>query len=253
MRQDILTIQMLRLMNNLWKQEGVDPGMNPYGCISCGDQIGMIEVVMNAMTTAGVAREFGGVKAVFRKDVMVKWLHQHNETPEKWERAQRNFMRSCAAYCVATYVLGIGDRHNDNIMCTKDGYFFHIDFGHFLGNFKKKLGIEREKAPFVFTQQYAAVLGGSRKAALFREFVDLCGRLFNVLRREVDLFVTLFQMMVMTGIPELRDERDIEWLTRCLRLDLSDNEAAKLFEKLIDESLASRTTLFNHAVHSMVH
>lgn len=161
LRQDILTIQMLKIMNNLWKQDGLDLGMNPYGCIACGDQIGMIEVVANSQTTAGVARDYGGAKAVLQKDVMLKWLkvrlffllfvfvlssyffplfffQKHNETPELWARAQRNFMRSCAAYCVATYVLGIGDRHNDNIMCTRDGYLFHIDFGHFLGNFKSK-------------------------------------------------------------------------------------------------------------------
>jgi phosphatidylinositol-4,5-bisphosphate 3-kinase len=32
--------------------------------------------------------------------------------------------------------------------------------GHFLGNFKKKFGFKRERAPFVLTPDYAFVMGG---------------------------------------------------------------------------------------------
>jgi len=35
---------------------------------------------------------------------------------------------------------------------------FHIDFGHFLGNFKKKLGFKRERVPFVLTEDFTNVI-----------------------------------------------------------------------------------------------
>ena len=39
----------------------------------------------------------------------------------RYEQAIDAFTRSCAGYCVATFVMGIGDRHSENIMVTQEG------------------------------------------------------------------------------------------------------------------------------------
>ena len=57
------------------------------------------------------------------KCVAILWLdcNVYVECGFSYRQAIENFTYSCAGYCVATYVLGVGDRHSDNIMVTEKG------------------------------------------------------------------------------------------------------------------------------------
>ena len=176
------------------------------------------------------------------------WLQKHNTSQGAWETCVQNFVKSCAGYCVATYVLGIGDRHNDNIMLTKKGDLFHIDFGHFLGNFKQFKGIyKRETTPFVFTPMYAHVMGGKDSSA-FDQFVDLGCEAFLILRRHHRMLMNLFLLMLAAGIPEL-ELNTISWLRHTLILEQNEDDAKNHFLAKIDESRKNTRARINDAIH----
>lgn len=57
LRQDALTLQLLKVMDSLWKKEGLDMQMMLYGCISTGDERGLLQVVLNATTIASIMKD----------------------------------------------------------------------------------------------------------------------------------------------------------------------------------------------------
>lgn len=288
LRQDQLTLQLLSIMDLLWKKDGMDMKMSPYKCVSTGYMAGMLEIVLDSATIAhvvelsigegnstGVMKKLKAARAVAKDDVILRWLADQSAAIAKdaptsllplgdgsglprfghkrqLAIAQDNFARSCAGYCVATYLMGIGDRHSDNIMITKTGKLFHIDFGHFLGNFKSKYGMKRERTEFVFTPQFAGVLGPVDSPA-FRSFVDLACRAYNILRQHGDLFITLFSLMVTSGIPQLRTVSDIQWVRDKLLLNATATQAASVFHDLIFEAMGTKATQVNDMFHMLRH
>ncbi len=93
----MLTLQIVRIMDTLWKQAGLDlkwvtasnevdswataltdlisppHRMVPYGCLSTGDQVGMIEVVLEATTIAKIQKK-KGARGAFDKKLLFNWL-----------------------------------------------------------------------------------------------------------------------------------------------------------------------------------
>ena len=109
-------------------QIGLDLRLTLYKCVATDVNEGLIEVVQKAETLCKIQMRSGitPTSAVFKKGLLMSWLKHHNPSIEEGAKAQEQFTLSCAGYSVAAYVLGIGDRHNDNIMVKTNGQMFHI-------------------------------------------------------------------------------------------------------------------------------
>ncbi|OCT91778.1 hypothetical protein XELAEV_18014833mg [Xenopus laevis] len=231
LRQDMLTLQMIRIMNKIWVQEGLDMQMVIFRCFSTGRGTGMVEIIPSAETLRKIQVEHG-VTGSFKDHPLADWLQKHNPTVDEYEKAVVNFIYSCAGCCVATYVLGICDRHNDNIMLKTSGHMFHIDFGRFLGHAQMFGNIKRDRAPFVFTSDMAYIInGGDKPSSRFHDFVDLCCQAYNLIRKHTHLFLNLLGLMLSCGIPELSDLQDLKYVYDALRPQDSESDATTYFTR----------------------
>jgi len=126
LRQDQLVIQMINLMDSLLKKVNLDLQLTPYRVLATAPSAGFVEFVPDSFELSAILDKFGG-------DIR-KFFEHHHPRPQALRKVLDTFVKSTAGYCVITYILGVGDRHLDNLMLTTDGHLFHIDFGFILGH-----------------------------------------------------------------------------------------------------------------------
>lgn len=112
---------------------------------------------------------------------------------ESFAIAQRNFVQSCAAYCLVSYLIQVKDRHNGNILLHSDGHLIHIDFGFILSTSPRNLGFET--SPFKLTPEFVEVMGG-KESPMFFEFKTLLLQGLIAARKHMDKMVNLVEIML---------------------------------------------------------
>lgn len=253
LRQDMITMQILNVMHQLWEKEGLNMRMKTYSVLATGDNEGIIEIVPNAVTISSIQKQKGKLKGVYQNDIISEWLDKQSKASGIRKEVQiENFKYSMAGYIVATYVLGIGDRHCSNMMIQKDGHFFHIDFGHFLGHFKTFIGIDRESNLFYFSDAFVHTLGGF-DSSLYKDFENLCCTAFCIIRKNYNILITLLYLMKDTGIPELSSVNDIKYVENALMLDLSEDEACQKLKDMLKHVPTLKRTTVSDLCHQIQH
>ncbi|GAA5933309.1 hypothetical protein JCM10213_001246 [Rhodosporidiobolus nylandii] len=230
LRQDQLVIQLFTLMDRLLRKENLDLKLMPYRVLATGAVDGMVQFVPSR-TLQDITNEFGaqGLLGYLRENHADPGsVGTYGVKPEVLD----TYIRSCAGYCVVTYLLGVGDRHLDNLLLSPDGHFFHVDFGYILG---------RDPKPFPpavkVCKEMVDAMGGMQSPHYAR-FKSLCYTGFTTLRKNANLLINLVALMIDGNIPDIKLEPDkaVMKVQDKFLLNLSEEEAIKEFEALLNDT-----------------
>jgi phosphatidylinositol 3-kinase len=229
LRQDQLCVQLIGLMDRLLKRENLDMRLTPYRVLATGVDSGLVEYVPSA-TFSAVLAEHRTILRYFAA-VAPDPGAPYGVSPPVFE----SFLRSCAGYCVVTYILGVGDRHLDNLMVAQDGRLFHIDFGFIMGRDPKMF-----PPPMKLCREMVEAMGGPDSAGYAR-FQTLACEAYNILRKSSPLFLSLMRLMAQAGIPDLGGDPDktSAKLEEKFAWGLDDGAAVAHFAAQLEESASA--------------
>lgn len=242
LRQDQLVMQIIQLMDQLLRKENLDLKLMPYRILATSMTDGAIQFVPNSETLAHVLAQHHGILPFLR-------LHAADESSPLGVRADvmDNFVRSTAGYAVITYLLGVGDRHLDNLLIDHDGHFFHIDFGYILGKDPKPF-------PPMIKLPIQLIDGmGDINSENYTRFRSYCFTAFTTLRKSANLILALFNLMTESTIPNILLEREqaVHKVEERFCLEMSEEEAILHFQSLINDSVNAFLPMVIDRLHSL--
>ncbi|KAK1337762.1 hypothetical protein QTO34_002396 [Cnephaeus nilssonii] len=115
LRQDQLILQIISLMDKLLRKENLDLKLTPYKVLATSTKHGFMQFIQS-VPVAEVLDTEGSIQNFFRK-----YAPSDNGPYGISAEVMDTYVKSCAGYCVITYILGVGDRHLDNLLLTKTG------------------------------------------------------------------------------------------------------------------------------------
>jgi serine/threonine-protein kinase ATR len=124
--------------------------------------------------------------------VLHEWFVETFPEPEAWFAARLRYTRSCAVMSIVGHVLGLGDRHGENVLLEQgNGGTFHVDFNCL---FDKGLTFEKpELVPFRLTHNMVDAMGPQGIEGPFRKAAELT---YSLLRQHEDTLITILETFV---------------------------------------------------------
>ena len=238
LRQDQLILQMINYMDSLFKKEQLDYEFTIYKVLATSKQDGFVEFVPNCRTYDNILKNYNNQLKLYFKEIC--------DNSEMYDKKLDSFVNSLAGYSAVNYILGIGDRHNENIMFDKKGRIFHIDFGYIFG---KEPGLVKY-FPFKITEDMVICMGG-RNSEKYQKFIQKCKNAYSILRENARTIVNMFYLMIDSGLKELNNIECLNKLHGKFKSNLDKEQALNSFINDLEETLNSYLPGAREAAHNI--
>lgn len=258
LRADQLIMQFINLLIFLMNKVDVDLMLNPYSVLAFSKTDGIHELCPKSHTLQDIKHDFNGCVGFFEKLVETKgndstdpknyaqvkpedmdpfFIPKDGENNQDYKNRVReeldsNFILSCAGYCVITYLMGVGDRHLENVMMDIYGKFFHIDFGYV---FDEDPNISNPQG-FKITDDMIKIIDSANANV---KFVNKCCAIYKQLRNNSNILVNLMYQMTDSDLivnpkkEKYFNQDNCEQVAKKLQIGKNDKEAERYFEELL--------------------
>ncbi|CAB40165.1 ATR checkpoint kinase Rad3 [Schizosaccharomyces pombe] len=150
--------------------------------------------------------------------VFYEWFVESFPEPNNWVTSRQNYCRTLAVMSIVGYVLGLGDRHGENILFDEfTGEAIHVDFNCL---FDKGLTFEKpEKVPFRLTHNMVDAMGPTGYEGGFRKASEITMRL---LRSNQDTLMSVLESFLHDPL--------VEWNRKKSSSKYPNNEANEVLD-----------------------
>lgn len=235
-----------------------------YAVVPLNEECGIIEwvdglktlrdILLGLYKTRGIAPNYGQIQNMMKEavvsdknitlfteqilgmfpPVLPTWFISQFPNPSAWFAARLKYTRSCAVMSMVGTILGLGDRHGENVLLEEgNGGVFHVDFNCL---FDKGLTFQQpERVPFRLTHNMVAAMGIYGYEGPFRQCSELT---LSILRQQEETLMTILEAFIYDPTLDLqRDKKRKNDLVRLNPTSVVENIKRKVRGLLPNESI----------------
>ncbi|ODV60977.1 protein kinase MEC1 ASCRUDRAFT_18548, partial [Ascoidea rubescens DSM 1968] len=261
LRKDAKVMEFTTLIDQLLKKnfEAIERELSikRYAVIPLSEEYGIIEFVSNQLTIRSVLFEkynklnkyivpkkieehFNKGLSLSKKlknferylnkfqPVLYLWFLERFSNPLDWYNSRNKFSRSCGVMSIIGFIIGLGDRHGENILIdSMDGGLLHVDFDCIFD--KGETLAVPERVPFRLTNNL--VDGMSKIYGYDGTFLKSCEVVLKVIRRNESGLINILESLIYDSIMEFQSKEKREIYLNKIRKKISgifENEGLPL-------------------------